>query len=141
METPHGVDAVIMTRWWTKLTNKDFQHSITSLGVGVCKVNPILPNVNNQSSLCIRPLPSRLPKYFSMITLTRSLGMFREHLSDQNNLTMKLIKHKQLNQRLNNLQSISTKHMKSKIWLAMTTEAGLIPCSPLSPPPWGHTYR
>ena len=55
METPHGVDAVIMTQWWTKLTNKDFQHSITSLGVGVCKVNPIPPNVNKLSSLCIRP--------------------------------------------------------------------------------------
>ena len=37
------------------------------------------------------------------------------------------------------MQSISTKHMESKIWLAMTTEAGLIPRSPLSPF-WGHTY-
>ena len=31
------------------------------------------------------------------------------------------------------MQSISTKHMESKIWLAMTTEAGLVPRSPLSP--------
>ena len=73
METPCVVDAVIFTQWWTKLTNKDIQHSITALGVGVCKVNPILPNVNKQSSLYIRSLPSRLLKYFTVITLTRLL--------------------------------------------------------------------
>ena len=73
METPHGIDTVVVTRWWTKLTNKDFQHSITALGVGVCKVNPILPDVNEQPSLYIRSLPNKLLKYFSMITLTRLL--------------------------------------------------------------------
>ena len=68
METPYGVcNAAIVMWWWTKLTNKDFQHSITALGFGICKVNPILPDVK-QSSLYIRSLPSRLLKYFSMIT-------------------------------------------------------------------------
>ena len=58
METPHRIDsrfeAVV-----TKLTNRGVQHSITALGVGVCKVNLLLTDV--QSSLYIRSyLPTLL---------------------------------------------------------------------------------
>ena len=72
METPHGVDAVIVTRRWTKLTNKDFQHSITALGVGVCKVIPKLPDVNKQSSLSQRIAEILFTDYFNQVIAQKS---------------------------------------------------------------------
>ena len=42
----HGADAVIVTRRWATLTNKDIKHSISALGVGAWKAIAILLNVN-----------------------------------------------------------------------------------------------
>ena len=60
---PHGVDAGHCDAAVDEANNKDIKHSITALGVGFCKAIPILPNVNKQSSLCIRSLPNRWLKY------------------------------------------------------------------------------
>ena len=49
METPHSIDSVDVT--WLWVTNRGVQHSITAIGVGICKVKPLLPDVSEQSSL------------------------------------------------------------------------------------------